>query len=76
MYTFYFSRNKSIITFFIMIDMTCYNLCIIKVMSIINVYKSNITSIITNHINHYEKCYDRLITREIEGIHDTVLFKR
>ena len=55
MYTFYFSRNKSIITFFIMIDMTCYNLCIIKVMSIINVYKSNITSIITNHINRGKK---------------------
>ena len=38
-----------------MIDMTCYNLCIIKVVLIINVYKSNITSIITNHINRGKK---------------------
>ncbi len=35
--------------------MICYDLCIIKVVSLLNSDENNVSSIIINHVSHYKK---------------------
>ena len=57
-------------------NMICYNWNNITFIYIYYWHYFYYTPIIASHINHYEKCYVTLFTREIEGIDDTILFKR
>ena len=53
-------------------DMTCYDGCIIKVVSLVDKGEGDVTTMTSRQVNHYEKIVSRAILLYVFGPHHVV----